>query len=66
LYDGGFGGKKANLAAMDDVTPPIFSTFANAWFSFQVTPKEKWKREMGSEDVWGERNGKENEKIIKL
>lgn len=24
VYDGGVGGKKANLAAMDDVTPPIF------------------------------------------
>ncbi|KAG6581075.1 hypothetical protein SDJN03_21077, partial [Cucurbita argyrosperma subsp. sororia] len=23
LYEGGFGGKKANLAAMDEVTPPI-------------------------------------------
>lgn len=22
-YDGGFGGKKASLAAMDEVTPPI-------------------------------------------
>jgi hypothetical protein len=51
---------------MDDVTPPIFSTFASAWFSFQVTLEEKRKREMGSENVWGERNGKENEKIIKL
>jgi hypothetical protein len=51
---------------MDDVTPPIFSIFASTWFSFQVTPEEKRKREMGSENVWGERNGKENEKIIKL
>lgn len=25
-YDGGFGGKKANLAAMDDVTKPISSS----------------------------------------
>jgi hypothetical protein len=23
VYDGGLGGKKANLAAIDDVTPPI-------------------------------------------
>lgn len=29
LYDGGFGGKNANLAAMDEVTPPITHTQLN-------------------------------------
>ena len=27
LYEGGFGGEKANLAAMDEVTPPITHSF---------------------------------------
>jgi hypothetical protein len=48
---------------MDDVTPPIFSTFASAWFSFQVTPKEKRKREMSSENVGG--GGREMGKKMK-
>ena len=38
LYEGGFGGKKANLAAMDEVTPPIspfnLSIYALAAFFF--------------------------------
>lgn len=45
VYDGGVGGKNANLAAMDDVTPPIFVTVplhVAAQYMSCTIHKESW------------------------
>lgn len=38
MYDGGVGGKKANLAAIEEVTPPMFGGIIVRFWIHKVDP----------------------------